>query len=59
MPSPTLLTPINKRLVSVESVNTKQDNLMVYGPKFMHQILHSAFVQGIVRVVYSPSLLIV
>ena len=53
MPSTTLLTPINALLVSLKVLIQNERTRW-----FTDGTLHSAFVQGIVRVGYSPSLLL-
>ena len=53
MPSTTLLTPINVPLVSLKVLIQNERTRW-----FTDGTLRSAFVQGIVRVGYSPSLLL-
>ena len=53
IPSTTLLTPINALLVSLKVLIQNERTRW-----FTDGILRSAFVQGIVRVGYSPSLLL-
>ena len=52
MPSTTLLTPINESLVSLKALVQNERTRWL-----TDQTLCSAFVQGIVRVDYSPFLL--
>ena len=53
MPSTTLLTPINAALVSLKVLIQNERTRW-----FLDETLRSVFVQGIVRVGYSPSLLL-